>query len=483
MSTDTLEFPTIDADAPAPSSVPAIAALQPDLAKVDLQAVALAHFAPAHAAIAAAKEKLTDVVHDLSTTTKLADAKTLRNRLLKVPLAEARATSTALKSRLTKVSKAVGEELEAIEEGFEAADKLITPQIKAREDQLAEEARIAAEKEQARVDAHKVNLAKLAEPSERCRQPGMTAERIANGIKAVQAITLDPASWEEFYDRAVEQRAVTLERMGDLHGELIAAEAEARRLEEERIENERKAAELKKKEDELAAAAAALAAQQAEFAAQQEAAAKAQRDREEAARAEGEAKAKKNREDSAFEAWLTSASPSGDVESVQRQWEASPEYHELHGIEYRAPVAAEPNFEAQDSQQVLKAEPATADATDRDAPVITSPSVGSMGAGQAADAAPVVGIARGGYIPFGARAVASAPAAEVPMLKLGELWTELGFDDREAFLASIGFAATPAPKGTGKLYRESDLNPIRLAIAKRMTEAATEASAEAQKAA
>lgn len=69
----------------------------------------------------------------------------------------------------------------------------------------------------------------------------------------------------------------------------------------------------------------------------------------------------------------------------------------------------------------------------------------------------------------------AAPAAnEVPTLKLGELWTLLGFDDREAFLASVGFPATPAAKGTGKLYRHSDLNPIRLAIAKRLTNEAAQ---------
>ena len=55
-----------------------------------------------------------------------------------------------------------------------------------------------------------------------------------------------------------------------------------------------------------------------------------------------------------------------------------------------APVAlpAEPDTPAQGSQPVLKAEAATPDATDRDTPVTTSPGVGSMGAGQPADAGP-----------------------------------------------------------------------------------------------
>lgn len=45
--------------------------------------------------------------------------------------------------------------------------------------------------------------------------------------------------------------------------------------------------------------------------------------------------------------------------------------------------------ERRDSQQVLKADGATRDATDRENPAEASPSVGSMGAGQAADAAAV----------------------------------------------------------------------------------------------
>lgn len=66
-----------------------------------------------------------------------------------------------------------------------------------------------------------------------------------------------------------------------------------------------------------------------------------------------------------------------------------------YGLPGQAPEAADlaaQTFEGQDSQQVLKAEPATADATDRDAPAMTSPVGGPMGAGQAAAAAPAGGI-------------------------------------------------------------------------------------------
>ena len=51
----------------------------------------------------------------------------------------------------------------------------------------------------------------------------------------------------------------------------------------------------------------------------------------------------------------------------------------LMGMTYCTP-------EVRDSQHVLKAEPEMADATDRDDPANASPSVGSMGVGQPADA-------------------------------------------------------------------------------------------------
>jgi hypothetical protein len=70
-------------------------------------------------------------------------------------------------------------------------------------------------------------------------------------------------------------------------------------------------------------------------------------------------------------------------------------------------ATASPGYpEGPDSQQVLKAEAATPDATDREIQADASPRVGAMGVGQAADAAP-------------------AADAE-PMLKLGDLCAALG---------------------------------------------------------
>ena len=236
-----LEFPPIDAPAtPAALTEPAAGAVQ--LAKLDLQAVALASFEPARAEAKKAKETLADVVHDLSTSTKLAEAKSLRQRLINTPLAEARKVSAGLKAKLTAVSKAVGTELASIEAEFSAADALITPQIEKREAELAEERRIAAEKEAARVKGHADNIAKLADYAERAR--GLPAARIRNGIAIVEAIEIVRAAWEEFADRAEEQKAVTLERMRRELAAAEALEAEALRLAEARADLERQREEL-----------------------------------------------------------------------------------------------------------------------------------------------------------------------------------------------------------------------------------------------
>lgn len=274
MSNAELDFPTLVADVPAAppaavsprTDIATAAAAQIDLRKVDLEAAALAHFGEAREAIVKAKVTLDGVVHDLSTPGKLADAKSLRNRLINIPLADARKVSAALKSKLTAVSKAVGVELTAVEADFAAAEKLITPQIEKRDAEVAEEKRIAAEKEAARKQAHEDELAVLAGYVDQAK--GVSAERIAKGIAFVQSIEIDPAKWEDFTPRAIEQRQVTIERLQVLHATTLAAEQAAAALEAQRIENERVAAEQKAAAEKLAADMAEFERKQAEFKAQ-----------------------------------------------------------------------------------------------------------------------------------------------------------------------------------------------------------------------
>jgi putative phage-type endonuclease len=99
--------------------------------------------------------------------------------------------------------------------------------------------------------------------------------------------------------------------------------------------------------------------------------------------------------------------------------------------------------EPQHPQQVLKAEPATADATDRGTAAIVSPRGGAMGAGQAA---------------------AAAPALEPATLKLGVLNERLAPVRIDAAgLSALGFDPVKVEAGA-KLYRESDFPRICAAL-------------------
>ncbi|HOW49897.1 MAG TPA: YqaJ viral recombinase family protein [Rubrivivax sp.] len=91
------------------------------------------------------------------------------------------------------------------------------------------------------------------------------------------------------------------------------------------------------------------------------------------------------------------------------------------------------NIEAQHPQQVLKAEPAMADATDRGIVVTVSPGGGPMGAGQAA---------------------AAAPAGEPATLKLGTICDRLGFVISAQFLADVLHIKPARSEGAAKLYTE-----------------------------
>ena len=129
---------------------------------------------------------------------------------------------------------------------------------------------------------------------------------------------------------------------------------------------------------------------------------------------------------------------------------------------------AELNTPQQSNQQVLKAEAPAPDATDRVAPATTSPSVGSMGAGQPADAGPA-----GNVVPLstqvhiagnGVRFIRpSAPPADTgARIKLGDINAAISpLAITADGLAALGFPVVATDK-TSKLYRLADM-PAMLA--------------------
>lgn len=273
-------FPTADDAEPAPvkkSIVGLARANDIALEDIDLQSLALAYFAPSREALKTATDKLADVVHDLSTAGKLADAKSLRHRLINLPLAEARKVSGRLKSKLAAASKEVGAELGDLEVGFEAADKLITPQIEARDAELAAEKAERERLEAARVARHRANLATLAGYVGQLQ--GKTSEQIHIAINQIYAIEIIPEQWEEFTASAESEKIGTLAALQALLIHTKTAEDEAAAREAQRVENERVAAALAEQARVLAEKQAEIDRQLAEIAA----AKKAEADRLQAA--------------------------------------------------------------------------------------------------------------------------------------------------------------------------------------------------------
>ena len=247
-----------------------------DLKKLDLQDVALARFGPWRADVARVKDELGSLVLDLSIPARITEAKSLRERLINQPRANVRAVSKALKSKLTAVSKAVGAEEDAAVKAYDEAEQLITPQIEAREAEIEAEKEAKRLAEEARKQKHRDAIATIRAYQGHCKGPGMTAERIANGIDMLRAAAIGP-ELEEFEAEARAAQAETLQAMEALHAEAKAREDEQARMAALRAEQERMAAELASEqaawERKKAADWAALQRQREELEAQQRAAA------------------------------------------------------------------------------------------------------------------------------------------------------------------------------------------------------------------
>lgn len=108
-------------------------------------------------------------------------------------------------------------------------------------------------------------------------------------------------------------------------------------------------------------------------------------------------------------------------------------------------------------QQVLKAEAATPDATDRSTPATASPSVGSMGAGQPADAGPA-----GKVVPL--TRPAAPPVDTGARVKLGDITASIApLAITADGLAQLGFTHVATEKSV-KLYKLADLPAIYAAM-------------------
>lgn len=264
---DTLELEPI---AVSRTEVATAAAGALDLEKINLTDLALAKFGDWRGQVQGVTTHLTMLLLDLSTQARVNDAKSLRERLINVPRADARKISKALRSRLAATGKDVAAAEEQIIEAWDKAETLITPKIDAAQATLDAEKEEKRRVEAARVAGFQEAIGKIRAFLTRCQEPGMTAERIAVGIVKLSEQTYG-ADWQEFQVPAANAQCETLEAMRQLHAQVLGREVEAKRQEEIRAENERQAEanriERKRIEDE----AAEIRRQAAELAAAQEA--------------------------------------------------------------------------------------------------------------------------------------------------------------------------------------------------------------------
>lgn len=367
----------------------AVSPAVPDLTKIDLTDVALAMYGTWRKDVDATKANLSTLVLDLSTPTKIKEARSLRARLITDPLAAARKVSQGIKSKMAATSKAVGAELERIEAAYDEADKLILPKIEEREAELQREREEKARIERERIEKHQANIARIRSYAEKAEQPDMTAERIAAGMAQLEAIPVPTKEeWEEFAVPAADAICWALERMRITHARVLRAE-------------------------QAEAEAAVLRAKLAEKTTTQPAQGGGQADG---------CRAPESHPDGC----------SGPVTQDHTSLPASPTTQYSEG---------------QDGRQVLKAEGDGPDATDRANTATASPSVGSMGSGQAADAAP-----------------AGGDTEEAPPIKLGDIAERLGFSlTREFIGARLGVHAIGVHKGA-VLFRSGDWPRIKAAL-------------------
>lgn len=337
------------------------------------------------------RDKYKGATYDLTTTAgdKAARAARLELKTLRTDLEKKRAE---LKAPALLFGKTIDSEAARLTAEIQALETPIDAQIKADEKRREDE-RIAKEQaEAARRKVHTDGIAKIA--GYVALATDLPAERIAAGIAYLEA--LDLSGFEEFTAEATETRGRTVSALQALHTKAVSREAEAARLEAERIEQARIAAEqaetarkLKEQQDELARQLAEV------------------RQREERIRQEEEARA-------------------AEKERLEKE------------------AAAREEQERQQAESQRRFAEAMSKPAAADAPVVT---VQDLAPAPAAN-----------VVPMPTKAPPAAPATP-PSLKLGQISERLGFTVTADFLGRMGFTPAATDK-SAKLYHEASFSPM-----------------------
>lgn len=265
-----------------------------DLKSVSLTDVALAPFGDWKSVVEAADKGLAGVHHDLSTQSKVDEAKSLRWRLIGQPAADFKKIGKAVRQKLGQAKTAVTEREELIVAELEKRYVHINPQIEAAE-RVLEEKRLERERQaelerqaeaervaaiRARIDrlasipvaAADMGSSELAVVIEDLHQYVVTDERFAEfKAEADAVLAASIAATQKLLDKAVEREQEEARRAA----EAARLAEEARKLAEERAELERMRQELEAERERARVIAAEAARAEREKA-----------DREEAARQE-----------------------------------------------------------------------------------------------------------------------------------------------------------------------------------------------------
>jgi hypothetical protein len=249
MNTDTLDLPPIETALPVATKP---AAPEPGT----LKATALASFVAIRTHAAKLAEKYRAVAYDVGTPKGMAAAKDARLELREEGRFAVQRLRDRLKDEANDLKRVVTDEAEAVIKIIAPVEDAIHAQITAEEErkkaEKAEAARILAERQQKQTEG----VAGIRGYLSRAQTAAdMTADRVANGIAMLQGMTFDAADWLDPV-AAANAQCETLEGMRALLTTLMAREAQAAWLEEQRRQQEEVAAELERQ-------AAAMRAEQA----------------------------------------------------------------------------------------------------------------------------------------------------------------------------------------------------------------------------
>ena len=430
---------------------------------------AIVRFTRTEAALAELRARFKDAAFDLTTTAGDTAARQARRELvsLRTGLDKRR---KELKLPAVEFGRKIDSEASRLTTEIVALEEPIDQQIKADEQRREEQrlARIRAEED--RQEAHRQRITDITNVA--VRAAGMSSSEIAEKIALVTRITIGD-DFEEFSAPAINAKAETLVKLQELQAAAVKSEEQAAENERNRVRlAELEAADIARRQREAAEADARREAEQ-----KAELKRKAQSDT--ARRLADEIRTIQRRAVASSSTGMLElvtliegikfGAELGDFAGMAQKAkdDALADLHEMHAQKMQAENEARRQRqeleaaqreaarlaalvpretpEAQDSQQVLKAEAATPDATDRDAPANASPDGGPMGAWQPAAAGPLV-------------------TDEPATVSTGEIGKRLGFALRQEFIeGTLGVRHAGTDK-RATLWRESQWAEIKAAL-------------------